>query len=366
MTTTSETFPLRGQSITLSPAEIDRELAQMWKPSNEKGGSGSVTRVVLGNLIWIGTRNDRKHAWETLLKVVPRYPCRMFLLEFDPDSTSETIGSAVNAQCFLRPDGGAPVCCEMIDLAFSKATAHHMRGCVAPLLLPDLQTVLWLDSGAENLAEVAPLREHVDRLLYLSSRSGDPAETLARCVHSATPAFDLSWFRLAAIREQVAAFFDDASVSLNLRDIASVELSTGHQDERSLLPQVVAAMFLGWLGSRLEWRALPGFDGRLRVQSPSGPVDLALTRCEERCTFPTLSTIVMTDRQGETFRLSLRAEGNTMEMASEGARRHLFLSELSEQEALGAALNTTSGHRAFLRAAGLATPILRQIQRQAR
>jgi hypothetical protein len=81
-----DTFQLGGHSTSLSPAEIERELSSLWKPQSDgpTPDSTSVSRIVLGNVIWIGTADQADRTRAVILKVLPKYPCRLFLLEYQP------------------------------------------------------------------------------------------------------------------------------------------------------------------------------------------------------------------------------------------------------------------------------------------
>ncbi|MBI1293111.1 hypothetical protein GC173_18035 [bacterium] len=349
-------------SIALSPEQIERELSSMWKPINEAQGT-SVSRVVLGNVLWLGCASRIEHVRGVFQRVIPKYPARIFLLDYQPDNTSPEMVAAVNAQCFLPAPGAAPVCCEVIHLAFGPASARHVRGAVAPLLVPDVQTVLWTGLGAIPFPELEALQQHVDRTIRMASLTDNPVQHFRSTLETTHPTIDLSWFRTTPLREQVTAFFDDPQAGFDLTQVRGVELGgpTG-----AALPVVVAAMFIGWLGARLSWQVAENIGDHLTIASPSGLITVFPWFCpkvqDER-------VIRLTDSNGATFEVQLGPDGMTLRCCTPGRavlERHLRLHELSEDEALGLALNTPSKARHFREAVVMAIPILDFIKRTER
>ena len=365
MPTDSFSVFLKGHDVSFSPAEIERELSSMWKPVSEQVESGGVSRVVLGSLLWGGPEEAIERVRHTIQKLVPKYPCRLFLLEYREAQEGPEVQAAVNAQCFVPKPGAQPVCCEVIHLTFGPEGARHVRGCVTPLLIGELQTVLWDNFAEDRPAGLESLDGEAERVICQVARCAHPARGLERVLESATPAFDLSWFRLAPIREQVAAFFDDPHAGFPLRDIRLVRVQTLGDATDSALPEVMGALMVGWLGSCLGWEAARPHKSGFRYRSGDEHVLIEFE------TVPggggeyqtQLGSIDMEDRSGERFHLTLNQQGDGMDLwcgeVDDGSpQRRLILSELGEAEALGLALNTLQSPDAFRKAARLAVPLL--------
>jgi hypothetical protein len=339
-------------SVSLSPEQIERELSSMWKPINEAHGA-SVSRVVLGNVLWLGCSARLEHVRSVFQRVITRYPARIFLLEYQPANTSDEMVAAVNAQCFRPNPGEPPICCEVIHLAFGPAAARHLRGAVAPLLVPDVQTVLWRNLADTPFPELAALQRHVDRTVCMVSLTNDPVKHLKEAVGRSHPTLDLSWFRTTPLREQVTAFFDDVNLGFDLLRVSTIEVG-GSAGE--FLPKVVAATFLGWMGARLAW-CCDGTTGAtgLRLGSPDSEICLAPWKDGDD------RFIRLRDQHGAIFEIHLAEEGMILRVESPGrpvTEQHLRTHQLREDEALGLALNTPSKARHFREAAVLAVPIL--------
>lgn len=359
---------LKGHDVSFSPAEIERELASMWKPVSERvesGSHGGVSRVVLGSLLWIGSERAMERVLSTIRKLVPKYPCRLFLLEYREGQPGAEVKAAVNAQCFLPKPGAQPVCCEVIHLTFGPEGARHVRGSVTPLLIGELQTVLW-DNLAEDRPEgVKALAAEAEEMIHQASRWREPARALEALLASDIPAFDLSWFRLASIREQLITFFDDPHAGFRLDAIRQVRVQVSHHGPESRLPEVMGALLVGWLGSRLGWEAAPPKRSGFRYKAGAEHVLVkfdALPR-DGGDLQTQLSRIDIETREGDRFHLALSHCGDGMDLwcgeETDGSPiRRLVLSELGEAEALGLALNASKDPKGFRAAARLAIPLL--------
>lgn len=355
---------LTGNEVSLSPEEIERELSSMWKPLNEAEGS-SVSRMVLANVLWLGTSRDLARAQRVIQKVVPRYPCRLFVLEYQEDDDQPTPRAQVSAQCFRPRAGEVPVCCELIHLTFGPGSARHIRGSVAPLLLGDIQTILWLSLRDEEFPHLADLQGLVDRTIAMEMRADTLAEHLRRCLSASHPTFDLCWFRIMPLRNQIAAFFDDSANNFDLADIRSVSLIVTSQCTFPQLPLLVASLLAGWFGSRLGWKPGSGNIRGYRFEGKQGTIAVALHHDEEKVAkgLSGFRGFEMTDSQGRVFHLTLAPEDSqlTLKVLREGemeASRITHVREMRGWESLGRALNAPPPAESFRQAVTLAIPLV--------
>jgi hypothetical protein len=118
-----------------------------------------------------------------------------------------------------------------------------------PLVVPDLPTLLWSPHGHhEIVADLLPLAQAI---LLDSVDEPEPAEALQRACALSEDAYvvDLAWLRSTPWRERLAGAFDPPGLRRELRTITGVTV-------RHHPASTVAAMLLvGWLASRLDWRA---------------------------------------------------------------------------------------------------------------
>ena len=128
---------------------------------------------------------------------------------------------------------------------------QHLRGLasiVDPLLVSDLATLVWTPHGHDEAVQA--LRAHAQILLVDSMHEAELATALAKAAEWSSDLYvvDLSWLRSTPWRERVAAFFDPPEQRRGLQAISSVTVR--HRDDS----KASAALFCGWLASRLGWR----------------------------------------------------------------------------------------------------------------
>ncbi len=366
MSTDSFEVLMSGAGTSLSPDEIERELSSMWKPLEEGEDHGaSVSRVALGNVIWVGVDGELERLKKIVQKVVPKYPCRFFLLEYSPDREEEEVKAAVNAQCFVPKPGAPPVCCEVIHMTFGPASAKHLAGCVAPLLITDLQVVLWESLEGIYLKEFNELQELSDRTLTQASLACNPFKVLQRVSKLPYRTYDLSWFRITELFNHLTAYFDDPSEEFDLLSITDVKIEIVKNKSNRKLPSIMAGTFVGWLASKLNWTPVGSSDDGFLFKNGKLAVTVIVAeggrpRSE---TFNNLKSVELTDRHGRLFHMSMHQDDEEMDLwCGKGpcptTGQRIFVSEASEEDALGLALNTPSSHKSFIKVLEASLPVI--------
>ncbi|MDX2176858.1 MAG: glucose-6-phosphate dehydrogenase assembly protein OpcA [Candidatus Sumerlaeia bacterium] len=362
---------LRGIPVTVAAEGIERELSAMWKAADTSEGAegAAVTRVCLSNLVWFGPAVAAERARRILFAVAQRQPSRIVLVEVDgEDPADELVEAFVNAHCFVSGADRHQVCSELIHLRVGAATVKHLSGLVAPLLLPDLMTLLWTHPAVayyrRGLEQLLPL---VDRFVTEASKAPDPAETLAEVLAMQRNAATLAWFRMGFVREQIAALFDDAELAAQLPRIES--LTVQHRGMKGNPEAALRCSLLaGWIASRLGWtpeRDL-GDGGYLyraggrgieaRIVAAGHSRDAALESVEFRC------------GGGVRFSVELPSSSKRIERHISGLAHAMSpsvvaLSEFAEADALEAAMAARFGRRLFEEAARAALPWFRSMVR---
>ncbi|MEQ8818694.1 MAG: glucose-6-phosphate dehydrogenase assembly protein OpcA [Sumerlaeia bacterium] len=341
-----------GFPVTLNPNAIEAKLAELWDVrggQDEAGdGDGGVTRITLGNLLWLGGPEQIPQVRDAFRQLVTEYPCRLFLLERHPQA--DGIEARVNAYCFLT-GGQRQVCCEEIHLRFNEDSARHLRGAVLPLFVSDVPTTLWTRGSGLGLQEdmLTSLRKSVDYLVRDSAHLPDPAAALremAECPKKSgsCPVVDLSWFRFEPLRQQIAGAFDDPGVRANgcQKPRLHIRLAPSKKDPTSSLT-VCAALLAGWVASRLGWE----WTGGAGFVSQANPVAFAI-ECDE-----TAAT-----EEGGFLELVLEVPG--LGAVSFGKQHEQHLARpLSDAQAMGLALTTRHRSGSFRDSAAVAWRILR-------
>jgi glucose-6-phosphate dehydrogenase assembly protein OpcA len=254
---------LAGQAA--DPVAIERELGDLWRAEAEAlkqagGGESTLARVLLLTLaVYSPSPALAQAAREVAVAINPRQPARAIIMEvLGPNGASDPILDAwVTLHC-SRPSGGhQQVCGEQITLEVPPQAVRSLPGAVLPLLLTNVPSFLWWQSGSPFgqpvFKEMAPA---IDRLIVDSYTFAAPERDLAALagavadprVHTVTS--DLSWARLGPWRYQTAQIFDAPALRpyLNRLRRATIAYCEGSP--------TLAWLFAGWLASRLGWKTV--------------------------------------------------------------------------------------------------------------
>jgi glucose-6-phosphate dehydrogenase assembly protein OpcA len=205
---------------------------------------------------------------------------------------------------------------------------------------------------------MAALQEHVDRTIRMASLAKDPVAHVARMLQSAHPTLDLSWFRMAPVREQIAAFFDDPDTGFDLRAVTAVRLFL--PTEGRVLSSLLEGQIIGWLGAHLEWKQQAEPTANEALFTRQGEIIRVTGEASDH------AALQLEARSGATFSVQLEASSITMSCSEKGGcaltERGLRFGLLGLEAALGLALNTPSRARHFREAAVVALPILTHLR----
>ncbi len=363
-----------GFPVSLSASAIDRALAGMWEKRSESAPvegaeEAAVARITLGNMIWIGTTRHAPRIRQIFSQLVPKYPCRLFLLEVLDDHDDADINAYVNAYCFLAKGIRREVCCEEIHLRFGPNALPHVTGAVLPLLVADVPTFLWyFSSNPEFYGEALPgLSKVADRTFTELAFLDNPAQGLRDMAEGRNQAISLSWYRLHPLREQIAAVFDDERYGRLLGEIDRVHIGWAGacRDPQSI---VNASFLAGWLASRLGWRVKePVTAWPFRYEGPRGEVcvefscqqalhtrDAAqIVRVEIHCLSGECIVLQMGDEIGQMERLIKAPCGTCRETP-----RYVHALAFDEAQALGHAMNARLDSNVHREAAAMTWPLL--------
>jgi glucose-6-phosphate dehydrogenase assembly protein OpcA len=237
-------------TLTTSPvneavARVEAELAAFWSASSESSGAPSVkVRASTMNFVVVAAAREIPRELEATRKLAETHAGRAFLLAVDGRLAPWEVSTEVNAES--RTEGGAvPICHDWVTMVFGAVAAERAPSVVSALALAEVPVVLEVGVGAPAglVDSIAP---RSDRIVVDSAHT-----TVARIAQIARrapsiPIADRAFVRTFTFRELTARFFDEARGSE--RSIRSVTL--GRTPGAGQEP---AALFLGWLASRLGW-----------------------------------------------------------------------------------------------------------------
>lgn len=246
-------------------AELERELARLRRArsahATEQGHT--VARASVLNLVVHATREvHARRSAGTIRELAQRHPSRAIVVHADRDHTPG-VEAALSMRCRLpAADVARQVCYEQILIRARGDSDERLASAIIPLLLPDLPVFLWW-TGTPPLdaRQFDDLLALADRLIVDSADVSRPAITLpqiSRICESGRGRYgvtDFNWTRITAWREMVAAFFDIALWRRDLANVIGVRIGFAvDADGRDIHPSQ-ALLLLGWLASRLGWRA---------------------------------------------------------------------------------------------------------------
>jgi glucose-6-phosphate dehydrogenase assembly protein OpcA len=253
----------------VAPGDVEEALRRLLQEQYARDGAHAPARVI--NLVVVIDREWRGEIMNRLEQVGRYHASRTILCTVEP--RRQTIDASVLMT--VEGDAASGELClmrERVELAVGQKHLANIDTIVDPLVVTDLQTVVWSPHGHP---------EAVDALLHLaqvvlidSVNEPDAASALRRAKELSDDAYvvDLAWLRSTPWRERVAATFDPPRLRDDLVRIDSVTIRH-HPESR-----VAGVLFFGWLGSRLGWRAgsLTEANGASRGSAHGARDDIAL------------------------------------------------------------------------------------------
>jgi glucose-6-phosphate dehydrogenase assembly protein OpcA len=258
---------------TLHPAGVlaqaERDLRALWAMPVQ--GQAPRTRACTMNLVVVapGPSLDR---WVPIVDdVLQGVPARAVVVGLDPDGKDD-LDASVSAVC--TPGSGTVVCSERVTLRVGGALCVRVASCVDALCSADVPTTLvWLARVRVEDPAFAPLARWSQRVVLDASNGS--LSSLAHVVQwaRARPAgerpgiAELAWTRLAPWQELCARMFDDAPTRDLATAVTRVRLVQASATGALLGPE--GALMLGWLATRLAWKA-SSLAGKLRLHRADG------------------------------------------------------------------------------------------------
>jgi glucose-6-phosphate dehydrogenase assembly protein OpcA len=261
----------------MSVEQIERELGKL--RMNENGTLGLRASVL--NLIVVTDEESAGDITQAVSKLSGQHPARAILLISDPEEGKANLDFRLSAFCSIRGGVGAHVCAEQITIHAEGPPAEHLESLAGPLLISDLPVFLWYPGPfTPSSPEFVGMATLADRIIMDSAAAGDCERSLREIAglleKAETPAMgDLQWMMLSPWRALVAELFGSPERAAELHKISKLEVLHAPSGEcRALL-------FVGWLASRLGWRAEDETrteEGReIRFVGPSGELTAELS-----------------------------------------------------------------------------------------
>ncbi|HVL96229.1 MAG TPA: glucose-6-phosphate dehydrogenase assembly protein OpcA [Solirubrobacteraceae bacterium] len=310
-----------------SPAAIEAALRQLLAARHAQAGAVAPARVL--NLVVVLDGRYRGEVENRLERVGRFHPSRTVLCAVEPGRRALDAWASMATED-PRP-GELAITRERIEIDMGDRHLRGLETLVAPLVVPDLATLVWAPHGHHEA--VQSLRRIAQVVLVDSLSEPEVGAALDRAAELAQDMYvvDLAWLRGTPWRERVAAAFDPPEHRAALKSIGAVTVRHRHDSTAS------AALFCGWLAARLEWRpgALMPRGEQLVGRARARRGDVKVTLCPvQQPGAPGLAGVTIEAADGSAVSLD-RAPGGLREVrvARDGARREFTVLGASRGEA---------------------------------
>jgi glucose-6-phosphate dehydrogenase assembly protein OpcA len=229
-----------------SPSAIEAALRELLCRRYKEDRAFVPARVM--NLVVIVDRSFRGEVENRLARVGRYHPSRLVIAAVEDDRTQLDAWATVAAEDAVHRPGHIAVGRERVEVDIGPQHLDSLDSIVDPLLVPDLATMVWAPHG--HAAGVDALRRLANIVLIDSQDEPEVRAAFERAADLTRSAYvvDLAWLRSTPWRERVAATFDPEPMRRALGAIDKVVVR--HRTDST----AAAALFCGWLASRLGWR----------------------------------------------------------------------------------------------------------------
>jgi glucose-6-phosphate dehydrogenase assembly protein OpcA len=228
-----------------TPAEVEVALRDLLKERHARSEAYVPARVL--NLVVITDREWRGEIQNRLDQVGRYHASRTILCCVEQGRETIDAWATMEGERAYDPTA-ISVLHEQVVLDIGPRHLKHLETIVDPLVVTDLQTLLWSPHG--HTEAVDSLLNIAQVVLIDSVNEPDPVAAVKRARELTQDAYvvDLAWLRSTPWRERVASTFDPMQWREELGRITSVTVK--HREDSCS----AALMFLGWLATRLGWQ----------------------------------------------------------------------------------------------------------------
>jgi glucose-6-phosphate dehydrogenase assembly protein OpcA len=242
------------------------------------------------NLVVVAASTAQAEQWAPIVdEVIQAVPARAIVVGLDPDG-EDGLEAETSAVCAPAIGGGPLACSERVTLRARGSICARLSSCVEAICSTDVPTtVVWLGRVHTDDRAFAPLARGADRIV-LDAAQGSLSSlahviSWVRARAAADPAdrigvADLAWTRLAPWQEMTARLFDDPRIRSLASHVSRVAILQASKPGMSLGTE--GALMLGWLATRLGWKA-GSIAGKLRIVRPDDVTVHSSLRADPSC-----------------------------------------------------------------------------------
>lgn len=232
---------MSAHPVVEAVAKVESELATFWSAPDEKSGSVKVRAATLNYALATGM-GELESAFSVCDALTDTHAGRAFVLGVSGRLAPWDADVSVHAEC--RIDTSVPICYDRVTVAFGAMAVERAPSVIRSLALPEVPLIVESGAGAPAslLDLVAPM---ADRLI-VDSAALSPARIEALIRKTGGAVGDRAFVRTFSWRELVARFFDAVPEALHGIRRVTIGRTPGSKQEP-------AALYIGWLASRLGW-----------------------------------------------------------------------------------------------------------------
>lgn len=250
-------------------ARVDAELRELRTSAPATRGQAARAYIRTMNLVVVAATPERAAGWVPVVdEVLQSVPARAIVVGLDPDGR-DALEAGTTAICTPGEQGAQIVCSERVTLVARGGVCARLPSCVAALCSSDVPTTLvWLGRVHAEDPVFEALALDTSRIVLdaaqgsLGSLASVVAWARGRREGERPGVADLAWTRLATWHELGARFFDEPRLRPLASAVTRVTLTQASPAGAPLGPE--ASLMLGWLSTRLDWKAA-SLAGKLRL-----------------------------------------------------------------------------------------------------
>ncbi len=230
-----------------TPSRVEEALREMLnRRYAASDGAFAPARVL--NLVVVVDAEYRGEVENRLERVGRYHPSRTIVCAVHEGRSSLDAWATLSFDDAVPEPGHLSIIRERVEMEIGPQHLRGLASIVDPLLVSDLTTLIWTPHGHDEAVEA--LRAHAQILLVDSLHEAELETALGKALEWSSDLYvvDLAWLRSTPWRERVAATFDPPDQRRELGSISRVVVR--HRDDS----KASAALFCGWLASRLGWR----------------------------------------------------------------------------------------------------------------
>jgi glucose-6-phosphate dehydrogenase assembly protein OpcA len=267
-----------GRGVTAD--DIDDELDRLHRAAG--GGDLVLALARTLNLIVVPCSDRREQGVERALDALGSHtPSRTLVLR---EHGTDGVDATVLVECEAPTAAGrVGLCHDRVLLSMDAPRLEHSASLIAPLLVTDLPTVLWLPEARSHVPDPL-LLERAQQLLVDSTSGGDGDLRRLAELAASIRVHDLAWGRLEYWRAAIAAAFEPAERRELLPGVTAVEVRYERHGMQAGL------LLAGWIAARARWRAdalvrRNGIGRATAVRGDGGELEIRLAEadCEHGC-----------------------------------------------------------------------------------